>query len=200
MSIRGMLAAERAQLIEMLRDLSDAEWESPSLCAGWRVRDVVGHLMYDTYSPLGYAAVVLKSLGSIDKTNDALVTASAQLSAEQLIDGLENRAGRLTKFTPRLLLADLFVHHQDIRRPLGRTREIPEDRLITVLDHPDPFALPGRRTKGLRFVATDVSWTSGDGPEVRGPGEAIALAVVGRTVALDDLAGDGVAELRRRCA
>ncbi|WP_256668372.1 maleylpyruvate isomerase family mycothiol-dependent enzyme [Nocardia cyriacigeorgica] len=199
MSIRGMLAAERAQLVELLRDLSDAEWESPSLCAGWRVRDVVGHLLQDTYSPLGYAAVVVKSLGSVDKTNNAIVTTSAALSTAQLIDAMAG-AGRLSKYAPTLMLADLMVHQQDIRRPLGRSREIPEDRLITVLDHPDPFALPGRRMKGLRFVATDVSWTSGDGPEVRGSGEAIALAVVGRTVALDDLTGDGVAELRRRCA
>ncbi|NEW46395.1 maleylpyruvate isomerase family mycothiol-dependent enzyme [Nocardia cyriacigeorgica] len=194
-----MLAAERAQLVELLRDLSDAEWESPSLCAGWRVRDVVGHLLQDTYSPLGYAAVVVKSLGSVDKTNNAIVTTSAALSTAQLIDAMAG-AGRLSKYAPTLMLADLMVHQQDIRRPLGRSREIPEDRLITVLDHPDPFALPGRRMKGLRFVATDVSWTSGDGPEVRGSGEAIALAVVGRTVALDDLTGDGVAELRRRCA
>ncbi|NEW41445.1 maleylpyruvate isomerase family mycothiol-dependent enzyme [Nocardia cyriacigeorgica] len=194
-----MLAAERAQLVELLRDLSDAEWESPSLCVGWRVRDVVGHLLQDTYSPLGYAAVVVKSLGSVDKTNNAIVTTSAALSTAQLVDAMAG-AGRLSKYAPTLMLADLMVHQQDIRRPLGRSREIPEDRLITVLDHPDPFALPGRRMKGLRFVATDVSWTSGDGPEVRGSGEAIALAVVGRTVALDDLTGDGVAELRRRCA
>ncbi|MBF6084214.1 hypothetical protein GV791_07005 [Nocardia cyriacigeorgica] len=33
-----------------------------------------------------------------------------------------------------------------------------------------------------------------------GPGEALALAMVGRTAALDDLTGEGVAELRRRCA
>ncbi|MGW0048998.1 maleylpyruvate isomerase mycothiol-dependent enzyme family protein [Nocardia cyriacigeorgica] len=116
------------------------------------------------------------------------------------MDALEHRAGRLSRFAPQLLLADLMVHHQDMRRPLGRTREIPEDRLLTLLDHPDPFAQPRRRTKGLRFVATDVAWSSGDGPEVRGPGEALALAMVGRTAALDDLTGDGVAELRRRCA
>src|SRR5690606_9049743 len=68
--------------------------------------------------------------------------------------------------------------------------------------------VPGRRhpagavrpADGLRFVATDVSWSSGDGPEVSGPGEALALAMVGRTAALDDLTGEGVAELRRRCA
>ncbi|MFD3746975.1 maleylpyruvate isomerase family mycothiol-dependent enzyme [Nocardia sp. NPDC058633] len=198
MSYRGMLIEERAELVELLRGLSEREWETPSLCAGWRVRDVVGHLLQDTLSPLGYAAVVVKSRGSVNRTNNALARSFSGLSTEQLVDKLANESGRLSKFSPRLMLSDLMVHHQDIRRPLGRPRTIPTDRLTAVLSYPDPFALPGRYTKGLRFEATDVAWSSGKGPEVRGPGEAIALAVVGRTVALDDLSGDGLPELRRR--
>ena len=45
------------------------------------------------------------------------------------------------------------------------------------------------------MTATDVEWAHGDGPEVRGPGEAIALASLGRQAALPDLEGDGVAHL-----
>ncbi|MEV0551312.1 maleylpyruvate isomerase family mycothiol-dependent enzyme [Nocardia salmonicida] len=198
MSFRGMLVDERAELVELLRGLSEQEWETPSLCAGWRVRDVVGHLMQDTLSPLSYAGVVLKSRGSVNRTNNALAQSFSELSTEQLVDKLDRESGRLSKYSPRLMLSDLVVHHQDIRRPLGRPRTIPADRLVAVLSYPDPFAFPGRFTKGLRFVATDVSRSSGEGPEVRGPGEAIALAVVGRTVALDDLTGDGLPELRRR--
>lgn len=198
MNYRGMVSEERAELVELLRGLTEVEWETPSLCAGWRVRDVVGHLLQDTLSPLGYAGVVVKNRGSVDRTNNALARSFADLSTEQLVDKLDNESGRLSKFSPRLMLSDLVVHHQDIRRPLDRPRTIPADRLRAVLDYPDPFAFPGKRTRGLRFVATDVPWSSGDGPEVRGPGEAIALAVVGRTVALDDLTGGGLPELRRR--
>ncbi|MFD4460929.1 maleylpyruvate isomerase family mycothiol-dependent enzyme [Nocardia sp. NPDC058480] len=198
MSYRGMLLDERAELVELLRGLSEQEWETPSLCVGWRVRDVVGHLLQDTLSPLSYAAVVVKSRGSVERTNNALAQSFSGLTTEQLVDKLDKESGRLSKYSPRLMLSDLVVHHQDIRRPLARLRTIPADRLTAVLDYPDPFALPGRFTKGLRFVATDIDWSSGDGPEVRGPGEAIALAVVGRTVALDDLTGGGLPELRRR--
>ncbi|MFD4357571.1 maleylpyruvate isomerase family mycothiol-dependent enzyme [Nocardia sp. NPDC058519] len=198
MSYRGMLLDERAELVELLRGLSEQEWETPSLCAGWRVRDVVGHLLQDTLSPLSYAAVVVKSRGSVSRTNNALAQSFSELTTAQLVDKLDKESGRLSKYSPRLMLSDLVVHHQDIRRPLARPRTIPADRLIAVLGYPDPFALPGRFTKGLRFVATDVDWSSGDGPEVRGPGEAIALAMVGRTVALDDLTGGGLPELRRR--
>lgn len=67
-----------------------------------------------------------------------------------------------------------------------------------MLNHPDPFARPWRHTRGLRFVATDLAWQKGSGPEVLGTGEALVLATVGRPVALDELTGDGVPELRRR--
>ena len=106
----------------------------------------------------------------------------------------------MARLLPSIALADVLVHHQDIRRPLGRPRTIPPDRLLRVLDHPDPFAVPRRRTKGLRFVATDVPWSSGDGPEVRGTGEAIAMAVAGRPSVVAELSGDGVPVLSDRLA
>jgi hypothetical protein len=57
-----------------------------------------------------------------------------------------------------------------------------------------------KRAHGLRLVATDVEWTWGDGPEVRGTGEALLVALTGRPAALDDLTGDGVPSLRSRCS
>ncbi|MEV0343811.1 maleylpyruvate isomerase family mycothiol-dependent enzyme [Nocardia sp. NPDC050713] len=199
MTIRGMLAEERAELIALLRDLRAEEWETPSLCAGWTVRDVVGHLLYDTIAPLTYGGIVIRCGLSIDRVNDRLVRKARTLSTDQLIDKFENAAGKLSRSGPALVLADLFVHQQDIRRPLGRTRAIPAERLRYLVEHPDPFVRPGRRRKGLRLVATDLDWADGSGPEVRGPAEALTLAVVGRAAALDDLEGEGVAELRRRC-
>ena len=53
---------------------------------------------------------------------------------------------------------------------------------------------------GLRLRATDLDWSAGDGPEVAGPGEALALAMTGRGVALADLSGEGVAVLEARRA
>ncbi|NKY89491.1 maleylpyruvate isomerase family mycothiol-dependent enzyme [Nocardia veterana] len=193
-----MLDEERADLIALLRDLSEEEWEAPSLCAGWRVRDVVGHLLYDEISLPGYARFALRHRLNTDRVNNRLVDRVRNLTTAELLARFENSGQRITGAWPRLGLADILVHHQDIRRPLGRPREIPADRLIAVLRHPDPFAAPRKYTRGLRFVATDVEWSAGSGPEVRGPGEALALAVVGRAVVLDELTGAGVATLRRR--
>ncbi|MCM6773239.1 maleylpyruvate isomerase family mycothiol-dependent enzyme [Nocardia sp. CDC159] len=198
MSTRDLLRAERAELIALLRALSDEEWLTPSLCAGWRVRDVVGHLLYDAIPAPTYAGVFLRCGLSADRTNNVLVDRSRALPTARLVSKLEHSGEHITRLVPRVGLADMLVHQQDIRRPLGRFREIPADRLRAVLSHPDPFARPGRYTRGLRFVATDIDWTSGSGPEVRGPGEALALAMVGRRAALADLDGAGVATLRRR--
>jgi hypothetical protein len=48
------------------------------------------------------------------------------------------------------------------------------------------------RTKGLRFEATDVEWSWGDGPVVRSSGEALVMTMLGRAQPLPELSGDGV--------
>jgi len=194
------VADERRDLVTLLRTLSDEEWQAPSLCEGWRVRDVVAHVLYDTIPTQDYLAIMVKGRFSVDRINNRLVDRERETPTSQLVDRLESSIGRgaLARVAPASALADVLVHHQDIRRPLGRKRSIPEERLVRVLNHPDPFVFPWRHTRGLRFVATDVDWSRGRGPEVRGTGEAIALATVGRPVVLDELTGEGVDELRRR--
>lgn len=198
MTVPALLTAERAELVALLRDLSEDEWEKPSLCTGWRVREVAGHLLHDTIPVATYAGIVARHRFDVDRVNDSLAAKAAAMPTDRIVDKLEQDAGRLSRWAPGVVLADLVVHQQDIRRPLGRPREIAEDRLRFALDHPDPFAFPWRRTRGLRFVATDLDWSKGSGPEVRGAGEALALAIAGRPVVLDELEGDGVPELRRR--
>jgi uncharacterized protein (TIGR03083 family) len=99
---------------------------------------------------------------------------------------------------------DHLVHNQDIRRPTGRQRVIPSERMLRALEISHTVSGPGfspkKNVAGLRLVASDVGWSTGDGPRVEGPGEAVVLAAAGRTVALTELAGDGVEILRTRIA
>ena len=96
------------------------------------------------------------------------------------------------------------MHGQDIRRPLGLPHQLTPDALRVSLD----FLVGGRavgftpksRPAGLRFEATDLGWSWGDGPLVHGPAEAVMLALCGRVAALPDLDGDGLPELTRRLA
>jgi uncharacterized protein (TIGR03083 family) len=97
-------------------------------------------------------------------------------------------------------LTDGTIHHQDIRRVLGRPRTIAAHRIAPVLD----FALTAptlpakKNAKGLRLTATDVDWSSGAGPEVRGPGEALLMAIAGRAPSLNELTGPGLPTLQAR--
>ena len=54
------------------------------------------------------------------------------------------------------------------------------------------------KSVALRLVATDLEWTHGKGPEVRGPGEALLMVMAGRADALGDLHGPGLTTLAAR--
>jgi uncharacterized protein (TIGR03083 family) len=202
---------ELASISELAHGLSDDQWDHDSLCRGWRVRDVVSHMV------LGYTTPMLSMLGMMAKYGFNVPRGSAAESAAYgsahtapqilaVFDTIANdhvHKGISRVVRPQESLLDHIVHHQDIRRPLGLPRQVPEERLLAALG-----AAPGiggfvgakKRAAGLRFVATDVDWSHGDGPEVRGSGEAILLALTGRPVVLDELSGDGVATLHGRIA
>lgn len=199
-NVRAMVARERNELADLLGSLTDEQWNTESLCAGWRVRDVVAHLLYEVTPPLTYALETLRAGGSFDRINARYVERWRDRPIAELLAAFETtrRGGFPTRVAPRIALADTLIHHQDIRRPLGLARTVPAPHLLTLLRHPDPFLRPGMRMRGLRFAATDVEWERGSGPAVEGPGAAIVLAVAGRSAALAELEGAGVEILRER--
>jgi len=93
------------------------------------------------------------------------------------------------------------VHGEDIRRPLGIQHDIAEEALVAVADNYTGTNLligSKRRIAGLRLRADDAAWVHGDGPEVSGPLVSMILAMSGRTGAVDDLGGEGLATLASR--
>jgi uncharacterized protein (TIGR03083 family) len=191
--------AERAELVALLGSLGPDEWSTQSLCGGWTLRDIAAHIGADAVPMPRYLLGCLRN-PSTDRANNHFVRLRDDLSTEELTDLLSRSAdvSWFRRYAPRLALADHLVHQQDIRRPLGLPREIDPERLRLVLDHPDPFARPRRYTRGLRFVASDISWNHGEGSEIRGKAEALVMAMVGRPSVLDELEGVGVDELRGR--
>lgn len=198
---------ETADLADYVAALPDADWDHDSLCAGWRVRDVIGHMCVGHTEPLGSILLqVAKYRFDIDAGSAvaSVEFADAHTPSElaEIFGGVataHTRKGISRLIPAKAGFTDHLVHHQDIRRPLGQPRVIPEARLVAALDALTQSlggSMPARkRLKGLRVAATDVDWTHGDGPEVRGPAEAIVLVALGRDVALADLEGDGVVRL-----
>ena len=203
---RALHDAEDRDFAAYLRTLDDDDWEKPSLCEGWRVRDVVGHILYGNEMNWFTLPFKMARFGfSSDRSGRHYSIARAEgRPPQQLLEEFENRnawAGTCRVFPPKMVLIDRLVHHQDIRRALGHHRDIPEERLVASLD-PTPriggVFRSKRRAKGLRFEATDVDWSWGSGPTVRGPGEALLLSMLGRRQPLPELSGDGVATFASR--
>jgi uncharacterized protein (TIGR03083 family) len=194
--------AERSEFLLLLEALSTEEFAAPSLCDGWTVRDVAAHaISYDCVHPVRYGAAFVVSGFSVDRANDRLVGSWRRRSTEAIVEAFRRSpAPRNTMklLGSRIALLDVFIHQQDIRRPLGHLREIPSDRLAVVgeiLCHHRIGAGGATRAKGLRFEADDIDWAAGNGLVVRVPAEALVMALAGRSVALTDLAGEGKDEL-----
>ncbi len=195
---------ERSDLADLLAGLTAEQWDAPTLCTRWRVRDVAAHIVsYDRLGPVGLAGRFARGGFVPDRINEVGVQEHAHLSPDELLATFRDHlrpAGLTAGFGGRIGLVDGLIHHQDIRRSLGLPREVPRDRLAAAL----PFARvapPIRafsRARGLRLVATDLHWTSGSGPVVEGPAEPLLMAIAGRGHALDELDGPGKSTLAAR--
>jgi uncharacterized protein (TIGR03083 family) len=196
---------ERLRLVERLRPLAAEDWDLPSLCVGWRVRDVLAHLVTPfLVSRTTMAGRIIRHRG-ISAAMDATAKDLAERPASDLLTVLESNAG--STFRPPGLptaapLTDAIAHSADIRWSIGDAHADWADpvRLRPVLEFlvsPKARAgfVPKDRTRGLRLVATDQTWTHGDGAEVRGPSLALAMAVLGRPAAFPALSGDGLPAL-----
>ncbi|HEY1443178.1 MAG TPA: maleylpyruvate isomerase family mycothiol-dependent enzyme, partial [Mycobacterium sp.] len=163
---------------------------------------VVAHMI--SYEELGTTGLIKRFLkGAIVRANQVGVDEFAPLSPQQLLDFLRNHLtpqGLTAGFGGMIALVDGTIHHQDIRRSLGRPRTVPADRLERVLSlvPGNPRLGAGRRIRGLRLRATDIDWVHGRGLEVTGTGEALLMAMSGRRAALADLDGPGRATLAAR--
>ena len=201
---------ELRDIVDYAVELDSFELAAQSLCADWRTIDVLGHLAWGASSRLSSLVAVLArtrfrpsaalSRAAIDyaQANDT-ATILRTLAVLARPDSAFGSTARLAK--PQEFLVDYLVHHFDIRRPLGHPRQAPEDRLLAGLRvAPTLGGLMGckKRVRDLRLVATDVDWTHGDGPLVEGRAEALFLAMTGRSAALSELAGDGVATIGSR--
>lgn len=198
--------AERADLADLLETLSPEQWAARTLCDRWTVKQVVTHLIsYEEHA----ASEVLRRLRAagwrFSRLNDVGIARYAHLSPEELITFLRDHLtphGSTARFGGRVGLVDAMIHQQDIRRPLGLPRTIPQERLRHAL----PFAVTAPPLRGLwhvrgtRVVATDLGWAHGRGPEARGPAEAVLMVLAGRLSAAADLTGPGAEILQRRAA
>ena len=200
----AVIAEQRRVLADLLGGLGPEEWEHPSLCAEWRVKDVAAHVALTPQSPrlVRILGMAVRARGDFDAVNRDLAVAHADRRPAEIVAELRDLAESRRKpaiTTLDNLLFDTLVHVQDIAAPLGRAVVTPLDATLEGAQRVWRMGWPfwaRRRLRGLRLVATDVDWSAGTGAEVRGPIRAMLLLLTGRTeAALPHLGGPGAERL-----
>ncbi|TWP47854.1 maleylpyruvate isomerase family mycothiol-dependent enzyme [Lentzea tibetensis] len=199
--------AQRARTAELLEQLSDDEWARPSLCSGWTVRDVAGHLAWQCTPDVGRSLVVLlKARGDVNRLIHLTAVEHATRPTTQLVAEIRALIGT-HKHPPGVgaaeVLIDNLVHSQDIAVPLDRPLPLAQDAAAAAADRVWSRGWPFHARKkfaGYRLSATDCDWSAGTGAEVRGPMEALLMVLTGRLTALSRLHGEGAAGLTTQLA
>jgi uncharacterized protein (TIGR03083 family) len=201
-----VVAEQRLAIAELLAGLSEADWEQPSLCAGWRVRDVAAHvtLMPVPPSPGTLLVDFAKARGNYARWNTVASRRRATRTPAQLVQDFRTTAESRSvpwPANPANVMWDILVHAQDIAIPLGIDFPTPPDAgaaaATRIWDLRWPFSFGAKRRLGpFTLTATDADWTIGTGPEIAGTISAILLLLTGRTKAATPLlTGDGVRSL-----
>jgi uncharacterized protein (TIGR03083 family) len=196
--------SERKALAADLQVLTDDRWATRSLCNEWTVRDVLAHMTATAQiTPTGFFPKLIGSGFSLTKLQAKDIARVEGSSPADTLAGFQAIIETTTgpPGPSATMLGESIVHAEDIRRPLGITHAYETDALVQVADfYKGSNLLIGakRRIAGLSLRATDTSWSHGSGPEISGPMIAIVMAMTGRSAALADLSGDGVATLRSR--
>ncbi|WP_078626649.1 maleylpyruvate isomerase family mycothiol-dependent enzyme [Streptomyces sp. NRRL S-241] len=186
-TIASAVAAERRELADVLDSLTPEQWDAPSLCTGWRVREVAAHMSLGFRTSLpGLAAELLRARGSLHRMTDRTARRdAAALGTRELAALLRENAGHPWKppaAGPTGALAHDVVHGLDITVALGHPRRVPEDRLRFLLDAVTPRSLRffGVDLTGIRLCADDLDWSHGEGTPVHGKVQDLLLVLFGR--------------------
>ena len=202
--IWSLVHAERAALAADLAGLTPEQWATASLCEGWSVEQVLAHQVFTARtSVLGFFTGLAKAGFSFDRfTANGVKDGSKGGSAAVLASYRDIATATTSPPGPKVSwLGEELIHGEDIRRPLGISRDYPAAAVVPTLDFYKSSSLivgAKKRIAGLSLTATDADWSHGTGEAVSGPAISLLMAMTGRKEHLADLTGPGVATLRSR--
>jgi uncharacterized protein (TIGR03083 family) len=215
-----LLATEWAAIDELCRDLAPEDWDRPTDCPGWSVRDQISHIIGTERMLLGDERPPAAPGGAhvrnpIGESNEAWVEARRTRPGPEVLDEMrEVTAARLEAlrsmtteefdregFTPEgpgpyrafmeIRLFDCWEHEQDIRRAVGRPGHL--DGPIAAMAVAKVAAAAGY-VVGKKAAAPEGSSVVF---EVHGPVElTVPVLVEGRARILDDAPPDPTVRIR----
>ena len=188
---------ERAALVDTLRDVGP---DAPTLCEGWKTRDLAAHLDIREYRPDAAPGILIPFFAAhTAKVQDEV----AGRDWAELLDKVASGPPLYSPFKlldPVANVAEMFIHHEDVRRAQPDwTERVLEQDLVAALRRTLPLMarltlakLPAR--VALRTPEGKTVLTAGHGPAVTVTGlpEELLLFAVGREARVE-FAGDAAA-------
>lgn len=180
------IRSERARLVALLETLAPEEWNTPTLCDGWTVSEVVAHMtMPFRTNPLQFAIGIVRARFDFNSyaDRDARRFVESTTTAE-LVDLLRRNidhpwsppgGGRVGA------LSHDVIHGLDFTEPLGLPAA-PAERIALVLANSTKRSQDffGVDLGGRRLVATDTETSIGSGVDVEMSTKDILLTIAGR--------------------
>lgn len=178
--------AQRAHLAETLAALTPQQWSQPSLCEGWRVREVVAHITLPyRHSGMRVLGGIVAARGRFNVFADRIARRDTRrLTDSELQDSLARNIEnpwRPPGGGQAGALSHDVIHGLDITEPLALPGP-PVSRIHTVLRHVGKRQLDyfGADLSRIRLHATDCDFSIGDGETVPMSAKDILLIVTGR--------------------
>jgi uncharacterized protein (TIGR03083 family) len=195
--LQPVVAAEFLALADLLASATDTQWDTPSLCAGWRVREVIAHMTMAARYPEDKFMAELRSYDfDFGRLSNGIASRDAGLPTGELVAGL--RSDVMQHWTPpgggyHGALNHVVIHGLDVTVPLGVPRRSPDDTIRIVLDDLTRGGVHehfGTSIEGRSLQATDLDWSYGSGPPMRGKAEDLAVVLCGRALPAGRIEGE----------
>ncbi|MBC7301341.1 MAG: maleylpyruvate isomerase family mycothiol-dependent enzyme [Nocardia sp.] len=198
--LRAETARQRAETAQFLAGLDEADWDAPTLCAGWRVREVAAHLSmpYRTSLPR-FVLGMIAARGNFDRLADRVARAdAARLSSAELVAAIADNTEHPWKPPGGGFAGALshdVIHGLDITVAFGHADPVPLDRMRMVLDALNPRSVQyfGVDLTGIALRADDLDFRFGDGEVLSGRAQDLLLVLCGRKLPPGRLHGDRAA-------
>lgn len=182
---------ERAALVETMLGAGP---EAPTLCEGWKTRDLAAHLVIREYRLDAAPGILIPFFsGHTEKVQNDVAQHTAW---EELVGKVASGPPAYSPFKlldPVINVAEMFIHHEDVRRaaPGWEPRELEPGlrarlgRTVPLMGRLTLAKVPGR--VALRTTGGKTLLTAGRGPAVTvtGEPEELLLFVVGRAARVD---------------
>jgi uncharacterized protein (TIGR03083 family) len=197
--LQPYIAAEYLALGDALSPIAEADWDTPSLCEGWRVREVIAHVtMPARYDQESFMAELRERSFDFGRLSNEIAARDGQLPTETLLANL--RDNTLHHWAPpdggyHGALNHAVIHGLDATVPLGLSRRPPNEVMRIVLDDLTRGGIHehfGTSTTGRRLEATDLDWSYGSGATLSGTSADLALVLCGRRISTGRFDGESL--------